>query len=90
MWNKIFGWVATLSAGFVRIPQIYKLHKTKKGEDISTKSYIIWNIHVIFLFMYAYLQKDTILMVMSGSGFLQNCIIIGLKKYYQINNELIN
>ena len=48
MWNKIFGWAATLSAGVIRMPQIYKLYKTKKGDDISAKSYIIWNIHVIF------------------------------------------
>ena len=35
-----------------RIPQIKKIYKNKKGDDISKKTFLIHNLSYIFLFLY--------------------------------------
>ena len=81
--QEIFGWGAAITAGLARLPQIYKLYKTKKGDDISLKTYLVWTLHTILFVIYAILQKDIILTIMGCNGFIQNCTILGLKWYYK-------
>ena len=47
--NEIFGYIGILFATIYRIPQIIKIYKNKKGEDISTKTFILHNCAYLFL-----------------------------------------
>ena len=44
-----------------RIPQIKKIYKNKKGDDISKKTFIIHNLSYIFLFLYLVYKKYNII-----------------------------
>ena len=85
----IIGYFGIFFASIYRIPQIIKIYKTKKGEDVSKKSFILHNgayISFIFYIMYGKEKKDYILLVYYCIGIIQNIIIISMKKYYKDKN----
>ena len=48
MEKKLFGWVATTFSLVYKLPQIYKMYKTKEVNSISLKAYIIQTFSYIF------------------------------------------
>jgi len=50
--NDIFGYIGILFAIIYRFPQIIKIYKNKKGEDISKKTFILHNCAYLFLLIY--------------------------------------
>tara|TARA_Y100000590_G_scaffold405520_1_gene493909 strand:- start:546 stop:833 length:288 start_codon:yes stop_codon:yes gene_type:complete len=80
------GYMGVAFATIYRIPQIMKICKTKKGDDVSKKSFLLHNgayISFILYLIYGRKEIDTILMVYYVIGMIQNLTIVGLKKYYK-------
>ena len=46
--NDIFGYIGLVFAIIYRIPQMIKIYKNKKGEDISTTTFILHNCAYLF------------------------------------------
>ena len=84
-WN-IIGYLGVFFAAIYRIPQIIKIYKTKKGDDVSKKAFILHNgayISFIIYIIYSKRYIDYILLVYYFIGIIQNLIIIGMKRYYK-------
>jgi len=72
----IVGYSYLLMSSICRIPQIYKLHKTKKGEDISYFMIITQNVSYLLLIVYLVFIESTIMMIVSiGFQVVQNIYI---------------
>ena len=80
----IFGYLGIMFAMIYRIPQIIKIYKHKKGEDISTKMFILHNCAYIFLLTYISTKKPIDFLILSYYiiGIIQNFIIVMMKRYY--------
>ena len=75
-----------LSASFVglgiRIPQIYKIYKTKSATDLSYISVITADFNQILWFSYAYLQNDFSLLSSATGHFIICSTLLITKIYY--------
>ena len=83
---KFIGYLGVFFAAIYRIPQIVKIYKTKKGEDVSKKAFILHNgayISFIIYLTYGKNDIDYILLIYYFIGIIQNLIIIGMKWYYK-------
>ena len=83
---KLVGYLGLFFATIYRLPQILKIYRTKKGGDVSKKSFLLHNcayISFIFYLLYGKKEKDYILLVYYFIGMAQNIIIVILKKYYK-------
>ena len=82
-----------LSASFVglgiRIPQIYKIYKTKSATDLSYVSILIADFNQILWFSYAYLRDDFSLLS-SASGHFVICSTLLLTKIYYDRKKRLN
>ena len=81
---EIFG---SVFATIYRIPQIIKLYRTKKGADVSKKSFILHNGAYVSLILYLSLSKNKMDFILIGYycvGLIQNGFIIAMKYYYKI------
>ena len=83
--NEIFGYIGLVFSMIYRIPQIVKIYKTKKGEDISTKTFILHNCAYLFLLTYTArkLSIDYLMISYYINGIVQNLLIVIMKKYYK-------
>jgi len=89
--NEIFGYIGLVFAMIYRIPQIVKIYQTKKGEDISTKTFILHNCAYLFFFIYVARKHPIDYLIISYYiiGSIQNLLIVIMKKYYKkIENQL--
>ena len=80
------GYIGVFFAVIYRIPQVFKLYRTKKGADVSKKSFMLHNGAYVSLILYISLSKpeiDYILMGYYVTGLVQNILIILLKQYYK-------
>ena len=83
---KWVGYLGLFFATIYRLPQILKIYRTRKGGDVSKKSFLLHNcayISFIFYLLYGKKEKDYILLVYYFIGMAQNIIIVILKKYYK-------
>ena len=88
-WNYI-GYLGIFFAGIYRIPQIIKIYKTKKGGDISKRSFLLQSSAYICFIIYIVMDKETIdylLLSYYLMGIFQNIFIIAMKKYYKEKNS---
>jgi len=83
--SEIFGYIGIVFAMIYRIPQIIKIYKNKKGEDISTKTFVLHNCAYIFLLIYISIKKPIDYLILSYYiiGMIQNLLIVMMKKYYK-------
>lgn len=65
------------------IPQIFKLIKTKKSEDISSASWILWVIGSISDVLYALILNNIGLIIVSFTEFIFIFIIASLTIKYK-------
>ena len=86
----IFGYLGVVFAMIYRIPQIIKIYKNKKGDDISTKTFILHNCAYICLLIYITNKKPTDYLILSYYiiGIIQNLIIVLMKRHYQNITEI--
>ena len=89
---EIFGYFGNFFAIIYRIPQILKIYKTKRGEDISKKTYILHNAAYLSFILYISFGKqklDYILLFYYLIVAFENFIIICLKFYYKRRSNLL-
>ena len=81
---EIIGYLGIFFAFIYRIPQIHKLYKNKKGEDISKKTFILHNCAYAFLLTYVCLKTELDILLISYYiiGILMNFLIVIMKYYY--------
>ena len=83
--NEIFGYIGLIFAITYRIPQMIKIYKTKKGEDISKKTFILHNCAYLFLLIYIIRKPTLDYLILSYYiiGASKNLIIVLMKIYYK-------
>jgi len=82
---EIIGYMGVFFAMIYRFPQISKIYKNKKGEDVSKKMVLLHNCAYVSLFIYL-LGKDPIdylLISYYCIGIVQNMLIVIMKFYYK-------
>ena len=88
MTTYLFGWIATVLSSLYKLPQIYKLLKTKKSNDISMLSYIIQALSYVLYIVHGYVVHDYPISTMSIIALIQNGIIMFLCTWYQDDENL--
>ena len=89
-WN-IFSYIGFGFAVLYRIPQILKIYKNKKADDISSYSYITHNGAYISFIIYLIATNKTdewVLCFYYFMGIIQNMIIFSMKLYYDKKNRI--
>ena len=71
----LFGWIATTLSLTYKLPQIYKIHKTKEVSAISLQAYIIQTTSYFFYILHGTFNDDYPIIVMGIFSFAQ-CIYI--------------
>lgn len=86
MSNKsIFGWIASSITLLYKLPQIYKIIKSKSSKDLSMYSYTLQSLGYIFYGIHGYTIKDDPILVMGSVALIQNLICIFLHFKYKDN-----
>ena len=75
--DDIFGWLGGILALVYNIPQIYRICKSKKVDDISLSSWVLRLISYSFYIIHVWIRKDAALFYTYAIGFVQCCIITG-------------
>lgn len=81
--ESILGYIAIGFEMIHRFPQIYKLYKTKKGDDISEMMLLTQLISICFYISYSLLRTDVIIFVGSMFSIVQNIVIYGMIYKYK-------
>ena len=74
----LFGWIATSFSLIYKLPQIYKIRKTKEVSAISLRAYIFQTTSYFFYIIHGSFNKDYPIIVMGISSFIQCQYIIYL------------
>ena len=85
MQKSIFGWIASSITLIYKLPQIFKLYKTKKSDDLSLFSLLIQCFCYIFYILHGNTLNDLPIMFMGGGALLETAIIVILYFYYKGN-----
>ena len=76
MFGNILLGIVTLCTLISYLPQTIKLLRTKKSNDISIASWLLWVISSISYTLYAILVSDDLMLIVETSLELIFCIII--------------
>lgn len=79
------GFAGLVCSLIYRIPQIYKIFKTKSAKDISLWTVHVQNVSYIFYIVYGFMIKDIVYIVSSFVSVFQNIIIMIL--YFCFRNK---
>ena len=74
--KSIYGWVASAITLIYKLPQIYKIYKTKKSNDISIFSITIQSIGYIFYILHGASVEDYPIILMGSGALFQSIILI--------------
>jgi len=85
MQKSIFGWIASSITLIYKLPQIFKLYKTKKSDDLSLFSLLIQCFGYIFYILHGNTLNDLPIVFMGGGALFETSIIIGMYFYYKSN-----
>lgn len=85
MQKSIFGWIASSITLIYKLPQIFKLYKTKNSDDLSLFSLLIQCLGYIFYILHGNTLNDLPIMFMGGGALFETSIIIGMYFYYKSN-----
>ena len=88
--TTIFGWIASSITFIYKLPQIYKLCKTKSSNDLSIFSIFIQTLGYIFYFLHGFTVSDYPILVMGSVSLLQNIIISVLYFCYKKEMKIEN
>ena len=75
--DDIFGWMGGILALVYNIPQIYRIFKSKKVDDLSLYSWVLRLISYSFYIIHVWIRNDAALFYTYAIGFIQCCIITG-------------
>ena len=88
--SEIFGYLGMVFLTITLIPQLVRVFKTKKAEDLS---YIFLSINVltcVFFLIYGIVLNETPLIIANTIVIIQTLTLIFLKHKYHNNVEVIN
>lgn len=86
----IIGFSAMACSFLYRIPQMYKIFKTKDVESLSSSTIHIQNASYVLYIIYAIEINDIVNIVSSAISMLQNiALLIMINKYKKINDSLV-
>jgi MtN3 and saliva related transmembrane protein len=80
-------WIVTICTYISYIPQIIKLFRTKKSEDLSITSWILWCVSSIANLIYSLLLGRLELIIASMSEFILISLVLFLSIYYNYRNK---
>lgn len=80
-------WIVTVCTYISYMPQIVKLLKTKKSEDLSVASWVLWTISAIANLVYSLVLGRVELIIASLSDFLLIALVLILTVYYNYKNN---
>ncbi len=83
MEQYIIGYSALGCSFLYRVPQIYKIYNSKKGEDISAGMIHCQNTSYVLYIVYGYLISDLIYIISSITSIIQNLIILYFKYRFE-------
>ena len=83
MSNYLFGWIGTTLSAIYKLPQIYKLYKTKESSAISIKSFSIQALSYGFYIAHGFIVLDYPVAYMGVINLIQNIIIVILCYIYK-------
>lgn len=75
-------WIVTVCTYISYIPQLYKLITTKKAEDLSITSWVLWMISSLANLIYSVLLRRFEFIVASVSEFILISAVLFLTVYY--------
>jgi uncharacterized protein with PQ loop repeat len=79
----LFGWIATSLSLSYKLPQIYKLVKTKDTTGLSNYSLLLQACSYGFYFVHGFLIDDPPIMALGSVSLIQSVIILYLYYYYK-------
>lgn len=82
--NILLG-IVTMCTMISYLPQTVKLIKTKKSNDLSLKSWILWVVSSLSYTLYALLCSDEMLLVETSVEFFFCLLILSLAVKYRKN-----
>lgn len=80
-------WIVTICVYISYVPQIIKILKTKKSEDLSITSWILWTISSLANLIYSMILGRLELIIAGCSEFLLTLATLILIGYYQYKNN---
>ena len=89
---EIIGYIGIFFASVYRLPQIIKIYKTKRGEDVSKKAFILQNAAYVSFIAYVCGKAqggDIILIIYYIIGIILNILILMMKEYYKQRSTTI-
>ena len=87
MTRTVFGWIASGITVIYKLPQIIKLYKTKKSDDLSITSFIIQFIGYIFYILHGISINDLPVIFMGSCASFENLILIIM--YYIYKTDIV-
>ena len=79
--KTLYGWIASSITLIYKLPQIYKLYKRKKSNDISVLSLLVQSVGYIFYILHGITVNDSPIVLM-GSGALFETVILVIMYFY--------
>jgi MtN3 and saliva related transmembrane protein len=79
----IIGYSALACSFLYRIPQIIKIYRSKKGEDISAGMIHVQNASYVLYIVYGYIITDLIYIISSITSIAQNLVILYFKYKFE-------
>jgi MtN3 and saliva related transmembrane protein len=87
--TDIMGYCGMVLLTITLIPQLYKIIKTKKGEDLSYIFLIMNILTCLFFLLYGILLKEKPLIISNSIVMFQIMFLIFLKYYFSKTNIII-
>ena len=88
--QSVYGWIASGITLIYKLPQIYKLFKTKKSNDLSLVSIMVQSIGYGFYILHGNDVNDYPIILMGSGALFQSLILISLYFYYKKNKSINN
>ena len=82
---SVYGWIASSITLIYKLPQIYKLYKTKKSDDLSVNSLLMQSVGYIFYIIHGANVQDNPIIVMGTGPLFETMVIVAM--YYLYRNQ---
>ena len=82
---SVYGWIASSITLIYKLPQIYKLYKTKKSDDLSVNSLLMQSVGYIFYIIHGANVQDNPIIVMGTGALFETMVIVAM--YYLYRNQ---
>ena len=85
---SVYGWIASGITLIYKLPQIYKLYKTKKSDDLSVNSLLMQSVGYIFYIIHGANVQDNPIIVMGTGALFETMVIVAMYYLYRKQTKL--